>query len=112
MAPMKFAPIAIFLAAFVVILAFNTSEANPQIGKCSSSYYFRESLKRKKSSLDLLGGYDLIGVCITNCAQCKKMFGEFFEGHLCAEACIQFKGKMVPDCEDINSIAPFLNKLN
>ncbi|EDS40132.1 eclosion hormone [Culex quinquefasciatus] len=61
---------------------------------------------------DLLGGYDLIGVCITNCAQCKKMFGEFFEGHLCAEACIQFKGKMVPDCEDINSIAPFLNKLN
>ncbi|EDS40133.1 eclosion hormone [Culex quinquefasciatus] len=92
MSPMKFAPIAIVLAAFVVILAFNTSEANPQI--------------------DLLGGYDLIGVCITNCAQCKKMFGEFFEGHLCAEACIQFKGKMVPDCEDINSIAPFLNKLN
>lgn len=59
-----------------------------------------------------MGGYDMIGVCINNCAQCKRMFGEFFEGHLCAEACIQFKGKMVPDCEDINSIAPFLTKLN
>ncbi|XP_062555117.1 eclosion hormone-like [Armigeres subalbatus] len=78
------------LAAVVVLIT--ESEANPQI--------------------DILGGYDMIGVCFNNCAQCKKMFGEFFEGHLCAEACIQFKGKMVPDCEDINSIAPFLNKLN
>ncbi|XP_055598874.1 eclosion hormone-like [Uranotaenia lowii] len=91
MVALKLVPVAIF-ATMVVILLTNSVEANPQ--------------------LDLLGGYDMIGVCINNCAQCKKMFGEFFEGHLCAEACIQFKGKMVPDCEDINSIAPFLTKLN
>ncbi|XP_069692644.1 eclosion hormone-like [Periplaneta americana] len=51
-----------------------------------------------------------IGVCIRNCAQCKKMFGPYFEGQLCADACVKFKGKMIPDCEDVASIAPFLNK--
>jgi hypothetical protein len=51
-----------------------------------------------------------VGVCIRNCAQCKKMFGPYFEGQLCAEACVKFKGKMIPDCEDITSIAQFLNK--
>ncbi|XP_044259305.1 eclosion hormone [Tribolium madens] len=51
-----------------------------------------------------------IGVCIRNCAQCKKMFGPYFEGQLCADACVKFKGKIIPDCEDITSIAPFLNK--
>ncbi|KXJ80967.1 hypothetical protein RP20_CCG022367 [Aedes albopictus] len=83
---------AAFIAIASVFILITESKANPQI--------------------DIMGGYDLIGVCINNCAQCKRMFGEFFEGHLCAEACIQFKGKMVPDCEDINSIAPFLTKLN
>ncbi|XP_039276961.1 eclosion hormone [Nilaparvata lugens] len=52
-----------------------------------------------------------IGVCIRNCAQCKKMFGAYFEGQLCADACVKFKGKLLPDCEDVASIAPFLNKL-
>ncbi|XP_001661508.2 eclosion hormone [Aedes aegypti] len=84
--------VALFIAIALAVVLVSEASANPQI--------------------DILGGYDMIGVCINNCAQCKKMFGEFFEGHLCAEACIQFKGKMVPDCEDINSIAPFLNKLN
>ncbi|XP_054267825.1 eclosion hormone-like [Macrosteles quadrilineatus] len=51
-----------------------------------------------------------IGTCIRNCAQCKKMFGVYFEGQLCADACVKFKGKLVPDCEDVASIAPFLNK--
>ncbi|XP_030745898.1 eclosion hormone [Sitophilus oryzae] len=51
-----------------------------------------------------------IGVCIRNCAQCKKMFGPYFEGQLCADACVKFKGKMIPDCEDLSSIAPFLSK--
>ncbi|EAT36710.1 AAEL011228-PA [Aedes aegypti] len=79
----------ICIAAIATIAFVGSAEANPQ-----------------------LGGYDMLSVCINNCAQCKRMFGEFFEGRLCAEACIQFKGKMVPDCEDINSIAPFLTKLN
>lgn len=52
-----------------------------------------------------------IGTCIRNCAQCKKMFGAYFEGQLCADACVKFKGKLVPDCEDASSIAPFLNKI-
>ncbi|XP_065078943.1 eclosion hormone-like [Ochlerotatus camptorhynchus] len=92
MSSVKAIPFVICIAAFMAIVLVSSIEANPQI--------------------DIMGGYDLLGVCINNCAQCKKMFGEFFEGHLCAEACIQFKGRMVPDCEDINSIGKFLNKLN
>ncbi|XP_057336146.1 uncharacterized protein LOC130674740 [Microplitis mediator] len=49
-----------------------------------------------------------IGTCIRNCAQCKKMFGPYFEGQLCADTCVKFKGKMIPDCEDADSIAPFI----
>ncbi|CAH2106221.1 unnamed protein product [Euphydryas editha] len=56
-------------------------------------------------------GWDPLEICIENCAQCKKMFGPWFEGPLCAESCIKFRGKLIPDCEDLASIAPFLNKL-
>ncbi|XP_070169899.1 eclosion hormone [Polyergus mexicanus] len=49
-----------------------------------------------------------IGVCIRNCAQCKKMFGSFFIGQKCADFCVRYKGKLVPDCEDEFSIRPFL----
>lgn len=49
----------------------------------------------------MMGGYDILGVCLRNCAQCKKMFGNYFEGQLCAEACLKFKGKVIPDCEDL-----------
>lgn len=52
-------------------------------------------------SADLFGGYDILGVCLRNCAQCKKMFGNFFEGQLCADSCVKFKGKVIPDCEDL-----------
>ncbi|KAF4516768.1 hypothetical protein B566_EDAN004607 [Ephemera danica] len=52
-----------------------------------------------------------LGVCIRNCAQCKKMFGDYFEGQLCADWCVKYKGKVVPDCEDVDTIAQFLNKL-
>ncbi|KXJ81787.1 hypothetical protein RP20_CCG017791 [Aedes albopictus] len=61
-------------------------------------------------AVDLFGGYEIISVCMTNCAQCKRMYGTFFNGQLCAEACLEFKGKIVPDCEDIGSIAGFLNR--
>ncbi|XP_063827335.1 eclosion hormone [Ostrinia nubilalis] len=56
-------------------------------------------------------GYDAMEICIENCAQCKKMLGAWFEGPLCAESCIKFKGKLIPECEDFASISPFLNKL-
>ncbi|XP_045468314.1 eclosion hormone [Harmonia axyridis] len=53
-----------------------------------------------------------IGICIRNCAICKKMYGPYFDGELCGDACIKFKGKIIPDCDDISSVAPFLNKLD
>ncbi|XP_055300037.1 eclosion hormone [Sitodiplosis mosellana] len=56
------------------------------------------------------GDFDLVGICLRNCAQCKKMYGSYFEGQMCADGCVKFKGKVIPDCEDIGSIAPFLNK--
>ncbi|XP_063218983.1 eclosion hormone [Bacillus rossius redtenbacheri] len=52
-----------------------------------------------------------VALCVRNCAQCKRMFGEYFEGELCADTCIKYKGKVIPDCEDIGSIAPFLNRV-
>ncbi|XP_078036497.1 eclosion hormone [Augochlora pura] len=53
-----------------------------------------------------------IGVCIRNCAQCKKMFGPYFLGQKCADSCVKFKGKLIPDCEDERSIQPFLQALD
>ncbi|KAJ8941054.1 hypothetical protein NQ318_006828 [Aromia moschata] len=64
------------------------------------------------ATLSFLVEANPIGVCIRNCAQCKKMFGPYFEGQLCADACVKFKGKIIPDCEDIASIAPFLSKFD
>ncbi|XP_046738889.1 eclosion hormone [Diprion similis] len=58
------------------------------------------------------GSSNRIGVCIRNCAQCKKMFGAYFEGQLCADTCVKFKGKLIPDCEDASSIAPFITKID
>lgn len=45
---------------------------------------------------DSMGSFDFLGVCIRNCAQCKKMYGSYFEGQMCADACVKFKGKMIP----------------
>ncbi|XP_050093819.1 eclosion hormone-like [Anopheles aquasalis] len=61
--------------------------------------------------IDILGGYELFGLCVNNCAQCKKLYGEYFEGQRCAESCIKYRGKTIPDCEDTAYIAPFLNTL-
>ncbi|XP_055699210.1 eclosion hormone [Phlebotomus papatasi] len=83
------------LGVFVAVLSEQIF-ATPTIGK----------------KYDVMGSYDFIGVCIRNCAQCKKMFGSYFEGQMCADACVKFKGKIIPDCEDIGSIAPFLTKLD
>ena len=49
-----------------------------------------------------------IASCIRNCAQCKKMFSIYFNGELCENTCRQLKGTFNPDCEDANSIEPFL----
>ncbi|XP_017015578.2 eclosion hormone [Drosophila takahashii] len=60
---------------------------------------------------DSMGGIDFIQVCLNNCVQCKTMLGDYFQGQTCALSCLKFKGKAIPDCEDIASIAPFLNAL-
>lgn len=64
-------------------------------------------------NLDFFGGYDILSICLKNCAQCKKMFGNFFEGERCADSCVKFKGKVIPDCEDLGekfySFNKFLN---
>ncbi|KAK4883502.1 hypothetical protein RN001_006821 [Aquatica leii] len=76
------------------------------------SYTFKIVLYLLCFATFLLTDANPIGICIRNCVQCKKMFGPYFEGQLCADACVKFKGKMIPDCEDITSIAPFLNKFD
>ncbi|XP_043268993.1 eclosion hormone [Venturia canescens] len=53
-----------------------------------------------------------VGTCLRNCAQCTKMFGRYFDGQLCADTCVKYKGKMIPDCEDENSITDFINRLD
>lgn len=32
------------------------------------------------------------------------MFGNFFEGQLCADSCVKMKGKIIPDCENLGKI--------
>ena len=34
--------------------------------------------------------------------------GKFY-GHLCAHTCIKLRGKLIPDCTDLVSIAPYLD---
>ncbi|KAL5287619.1 Eh family protein [Megaselia abdita] len=57
---------------------------------------------------DSMSGVDFITVCLSNCLQCKEVFGEIFLGQKCEESCLKFRGRAVPDCENYNSIAPFI----
>ena len=47
--------------------------------------------------------------CLRSCVRCKEMFGQFFLGHLCAEACTARHGNFRAVCTDIHSIRPFLD---
>ncbi|XP_039970307.1 eclosion hormone [Bactrocera neohumeralis] len=89
-----------FAAIAVVLISMfsSTVEGIPSIGHYGKRF-------------DTMSGIDFIQICLNNCAQCKKMFGDYFQGQTCAESCLKFKGKAIPDCEDIGSIAPFLNAL-
>ncbi|XP_014219205.1 eclosion hormone [Copidosoma floridanum] len=53
-----------------------------------------------------------VGTCFRNCSQCKKFLGIYFDVQLCDEFCVKFKGKMTPDVEDADSLAPFITNLN
>lgn len=46
--------------------------------------------------IDSAGEMDFLGICLRNCAQCKKMYGSYFEGQVCADSCVKFKGKIIP----------------
>ncbi|KAL0832230.1 hypothetical protein ABMA28_001680 [Loxostege sticticalis] len=76
-----------------------------------AAFAFAAHFESVASSPAIATGYDAISICIENCAQCKKMLGAWFEGPLCAESCIKYKGKLIPECEDFASISQFLNKL-
>ncbi|XP_037951072.1 eclosion hormone-like [Teleopsis dalmanni] len=89
----------ITIAVIALCSLFEVTLALPSIGHYNKRF-------------DSLGGIDFIQICLNNCAQCKKMFGDYFQGQTCAESCLKFKGKAIPDCEDIGSIAPFLNALD
>lgn len=52
------------------------------------------------------GDFDLVGICLRNCAQCKKMYGSYFEGQMCADGCIKFKGKVIPGALSIHRYKP------
>lgn len=36
------------------------------------------------------------------------MYGLYFKVQKCADFCVKYKGKLIPDCEDENSIRFFL----
>lgn len=57
------------------------------------------------------GSITLLDACIQNCAQCQETLDMYFNGKLCADTCIKFKGKSIPDCESFESISPYLVKI-
>lgn len=97
--------------SFIVLALIGMSSANPVIGKKSNSYHFRYSQSIFNigwmwlnsngkflfwNSSDSAGDFELLNLCLRNCAQCKKMYGSYFEGQLCADGCVKFKGKVIP----------------
>ncbi|KAI5755448.1 hypothetical protein M8J77_016924 [Diaphorina citri] len=50
------------------------------------------------------------GVCLSNCVQCKEMFGMYFHGRACAESCIKSRGLISPDCNNPNTLRGFLKR--
>ncbi|EEZ99174.1 eclosion hormone-like protein [Tribolium castaneum] len=52
-----------------------------------------------------------IPVCITNCVQCKQMFGPYFQGRACGDACVSTNGRLVPDCNNAGTLGNFLKRL-
>lgn len=59
---------------------------------------------------EMVESADALYLCMKNCEQCESMYGAYFEGELCAKSCFQRRGSFIPDCIDVASIAPFLNK--
>lgn len=96
--------------SFIVLMLIGMSSANPVIGKKSNRYrcrYLNNILDINQHCntinisflfgiLDSAGDFEMVNLCLRNCAQCKKMYGSYFEGQMCADGCIKFKGKVIP----------------
>ncbi|XP_018570006.1 eclosion hormone-like [Anoplophora glabripennis] len=52
-----------------------------------------------------------LAVCITNCVQCKQMFGPYFQGRACGDACLASNGRVTPDCNNPGTLGSFLKRL-
>ena len=47
--------------------------------------------------------------CLRHCHMCKEMYGRHFMVHLCKDDCMQTRGRLIPDCLDLNSIRDYLD---
>ena len=47
-----------------------------------------------------------------NCGQCKKIFGHYFEGQVCVELSLTTNGKVLPDCNNPNTLRGLLKRLH
>ncbi|CAG9822687.1 unnamed protein product [Phaedon cochleariae] len=48
---------------------------------------------------------------LRNCVQCKQMFGPYFQGRACGEACLVSNGQITPDCNNPGTLGNFLKRL-
>ncbi|KAJ8919021.1 hypothetical protein NQ315_016926, partial [Exocentrus adspersus] len=46
-----------------------------------------------------------------NCVQCKQMFGPYFQGRACGDACLASNGRLTPDCNNPGTLGSFLKRL-
>ncbi|VEN56543.1 unnamed protein product [Callosobruchus maculatus] len=67
------------------------------------------------ASLSLLIRDEVMGtsvsICITNCVQCKQMYGPYFKGKACGDSCLSSNGEWVPDCNNPGTLRSFLKRL-
>jgi len=47
--------------------------------------------------------------CLRHCHMCNEMYGRHFMVHLCKDDCMQTRGRLIPDCLDLNSIRDYLD---
>ena len=46
--------------------------------------------------------------CLRHCHMCNEMYGRHFMIHLCKDDCMESRGRLIPDCLDLNSIKDYL----
>lgn len=46
-----------------------------------------------------------------NCVQCKQMFGPYFQGQACGDACVLSNGQFTPDCNNPRTLGGLFKRL-